>query len=288
MMVLTNDEKIGHKKGLIFDIQRFSLHDGPGIRTLIFLKGCQLRCRWCSNPEGQIGGMQLLFNKKKCNLCKECIKCCPKNANTLENKKIIHNKRLCVLCGKCVLSCSPGARSISGKWMTTAEIISILSDDEVFFRNSGGGVTLGGGEPTYQYDFVSDLLRQLKNVNINTAIETCGYIEWKKLDQLLENIDLVIFDLKHVDNEKHLKYTGVSNAAILDNLVRLIKIKKNMIVRITLIPGFNDSKTEKAQIIKFIRSIDKNIEIEYLYYHEYGKFKYDLIDRSYEFNKNGS
>lgn len=285
--MLNSDEKSREKKGLIFDIQRFSLHDGPGIRTLIFLKGCHLSCKWCSNPEGQIGEMQLLFNKRKCSLCKECIYCCPENASTLENGKIVYNRRLCVLCGKCALTCSSGARSISGKWMTVTEVISILNDDEVFFRNSGGGVTLGGGEPTYQYDFVSELLGQLKNININTAIETCGYIEWKKLEQLLEKIDWVIFDIKHTDNEKHIKYTGIPNVIILDNLERLLKIRKNVIVRITLIPGFNDGITEKAKIVSFIRSLDENVKIEYLNYHEFGKFKYDLIDRSYEFNING-
>jgi pyruvate formate lyase activating enzyme len=284
--VLNCDEKNRQKKGLIFDIQRFSLHDGPGIRTLIFLKGCHLSCKWCSNPEGQTGKVQLLFDKRKCILCKKCIYCCPENANILENGKIVYNRKLCILCEKCTFTCFPGARSISGKWMTASEIVSILNDDEVFFRNSGGGVTLGGGEPTYQYDFTSELLELLKNDNINTAIETCGYIEWKKLEQLLEKIDWVIFDIKHIDDEKHIKYTGTSNKMILDNLKRLLKIKKNIIVRITLIPGFNDSKTENEQIVNFIRSLNENVKIEYLSYHEYGIFKYDLIDRLYDFNKN--
>ena len=275
---------IHQNKGLIFDIQRFSIHDGPGIRTLIFLKGCDLRCKWCSNPEGQVFEIQQLFDKRKCNLCLECVKCCPEKANKLENGIIVYHRDLCSLCGRCVLNCISGARNISGKWMNVSEILNIVNEDEVFFRNSGGGVTLGGGEPTYQYNFISELLQELKNLNINTAIETCGYIEWKKLERLLGKIDWIIFDLKHIDYKKHRKYTGVSNKIILENLERLLKIKKNVIVRITLIPGFNDSKKEKEQIISFIRSLDETVIIDYLDYHELGKFKYGLLDRKYEFS----
>jgi pyruvate formate lyase activating enzyme len=272
------------KKGLIFNIQRFSLHDGPGIRTLIFLKGCSLSCKWCSNPEGQSGEIQLLFDIRKCSLCLGCLKVCPENANRIEDKKIIHSRDLCKSCGKCVSACYSGARNLAGKWITVQEIIETLDKDEVFFRNSVGGVTLGGGEPTYQYDFIRELLNELKRYNINTAIETCGFIAWEKLAAILDKIDWVIFDLKHIDNEKHKKYTGVSNRIILENLEKLLKVKKNVIVRLTFIPGFNDSKTEKDMLVSFIRSLNRDSLIESLNYHEYGKFKYALIDRPYEFN----
>ena len=278
---------IHQNKGLIFDIQRFSIHDGPGIRTLIFLKGCDLHCKWCSNPEGQVFEIQQLFDNRKCILCLECVKSCPEKANKLENGNIVYHRNLCNLCGKCVSNCISGARNILGKWMKVSEILDIVNEDEVFFRNSGGGVTLGGGEPTYQYDFISELLQELKNLNINTAIETCGYIEWEKFKRLLDKIDWVIFDLKHIDDKKHKKYTGVSNKIILDNLERLLRIKKNIIVRLTLISGFNDSKKEKEQIVNFIKSLDKSVIIDYLDYHELGKFKYGLVGREYEFYKTG-
>ena len=276
----------GHKKGLVFNIQRFSIHDGPGIRTLIFLKGCNLRCEWCSNPEGQEYEVQVLFNKRKCTLCGECVKCCPENANRIENGEIIYNRELCRSCGKCVSACLSGARSLSGKWMSISEIIDIVFEDEVFIRHSGGGVTLSGGEPTYQYDFVSELLEHLKRNNIHTAIETCGYIKWEKLKTLLNKIDLILFDLKHIDDKKHEAFTGVSNKLIIDNLKRLIKAKEDITVRVTLVPGFNDSKIEKENIEGFIRSLGKEVRIEYLKYHEMGKLKYDLLGRPYGFNKN--
>jgi pyruvate formate lyase activating enzyme len=281
--ILSQNKKFG--KGLIFNMQRFSLHDGPGIRTLIFFKGCSLRCEWCSNPEGQSGEIQLFFDRRKCSLCLECLKVCPKNANRVENKKIIHDRDLCKFCGKCISTCFSEARNLSGKWITVPEIIEALDKDEVFFRNSGGGVTLGGGEPTFQYDFIRELLNELKKYNINTAIETCGFLAWGKLEVILDKIDWVIFDLKHINDEKHKKYTSVSNRMILENLEKLLKVKKNVIVRLTVVPGFNDSKAEKEMMVSFIRSLDRDVCIDFLPYHEYGKFKYALIDREYEFNK---
>jgi glycyl-radical enzyme activating protein len=276
------------KKGLIFDIQRFSLHDGPGIRTLVFLKGCFLRCKWCANPEGQNFESEMLFDNRKCIICKKCVEICPNKANEYDEKinKIVYYRSKCKLCGKCINNCLVDARRIAGKWYSASEIVDIAIEDEVFFRNSGGGITLGGGEPTFQYDFIYELLGKLKKKNINTAIETCGFTKWGKLNSIASLTDWIIFDIKHIDSKKHIIYTGVSNTIILKNLEKLLKVKKNVIVRLTLITGFNDSKAEKEKIIDFVRSINKNVSIDYINYHEYGKFKYNLLDRSYEFNRN--
>ena len=268
-------------RGLIFNIQRFSIHDGPGIRTTIFFKGCPLACLWCCNPEGQKSEKELLVNKNKCVLCKKCIEVCPSGANSLLENEILHDPSLCTLCEKCIKQCLPGARKIYGKLYSTGEIIDILEKDENFFRNTSGGVTLSGGEPIYQYGFISELLLECKKNYINTAIETCGYCDWEKLENLSKITDLIIFDLKHVDDIKHKKHTGKSNDKILGNLEKLSKIKKNILLRITQIPGFNDSEEDQRKIKSFIDSLEKDIDIEYLKYHEFGKFKYGLLNRKY-------
>ena len=272
-------------KGLLFGIQRFSVHDGPGIRTLIFFKGCSMRCDWCSNPEGQYSKQEMFFDKRKCLLCKQCILICPNNANEYIKGKIRYNRNKCSLCGKCLEVCSGEARSVVGEWISIDQIIGILNEDEVFFRNSGGGVTLGGGEPLYQYNFIKKLILKCKEENINTAVETSGYIGWEKFESLLGGIDYILFDIKHVDDKKHKRFTGVSNKIILENLNSLLSTGKRVIVRITKIPNFNSSLDDIKKIETYIRSISKNIKIEYLKYHEYGKFKYELLGRSYIFNK---
>lgn len=274
-------------KGLIFDIQKFSLHDGPGIRTLIFLKGCFLRCKWCSNPEGQAYKCEILFDERKCIKCGECIEVCKNNANKLDPvlNKVIFNRDACKLCGNCIDACVIGARILSGKWYDISEILEIVLKDEIFYRNSNGGVTLGGGEPTFQFEFTLALLKEFKKNNINTAIETCGFIEWKKFEKIISFSDWVLFDFKNLNNERHLEFTGVSNRQILKNLKNLLKIKENIIIRITLVPGFNDKKNEVIKMVEFIKSIRENIKMEFINYHELGKFKYSLIGRRYNFSK---
>lgn len=273
------------EKGLIFDIQNFSLHDGPGIRTLIFLKGCFLRCKWCANPEGQVFKVDMLFDSRKCTRCGQCIIACKSNASRLDtgSNEIMFDRNACKLCGDCIKVCLSGARNISGLWYSISEIIDLVLLDETFYRNSGGGVTLGGGEPTFQFVYTFNLLKELKHYNINTAIETCGFINWEKFKKILPFCDLVIFDFKHLDNKKHKQFTGVSNVRIKRNLKNLLDSKKNIIVRITLIPGFNDSEKEKKLMVDFIRAIRKDVKIEFLKYHEFGKFKYNLLGKNYEF-----
>jgi len=275
------------EKGLVFDIQRLSWHDGPGIRTLIFLKGCFLRCVWCANPEGQFFRKEMLFDKRKCIKCGECIKVCKNNANKLDTvlNEMILDRDACKLSGNCVNACIVGARLLSGKRYSISELLEIVLKDEIFYRNSGGGVTLSGGEPTFQFEFTLEFLKELKRNNINTAIETCGFTEWEKFKQIAAYSDWVLFDFKNLDNEKHLRFTGVSNKKILNNLKKLLGLKDNVIIRITLVPGFNDMEEEKQRMIEYIKNIRKDIKIEFINYHELGKYKYYLLDRVYDFSK---
>ncbi len=269
-------------EGLIFDIQRFSIHDGPGIRTLLFFKGCPLRCSWCSNPEGQAGKEEILYNEARCIRCGRCLAECRNGAVKLEGPKILYNRDVCVMCGRCVEKCAGRARSISGRRMGVPQIIGILEKDEIFFRNSGGGVTLGGGEPTYQYDFALALLSECRRNNIHTSLETCGYLEWGKLSILLEYVDLVLYDVKHIDDAKHKRFTSVSNELILSNLKNILKMKQDIVIRVPVVPGFNDA--DKKMIEEFVGSIESGAGIEYINYHEYGKFKYGLLGRNCTYN----
>jgi len=271
------------KYGLIFDIQRFSVHDGPGIRTLLFFKGCPLRCQWCSNPEGRVREQQILYNSRRCIACNGCVAVCHTGASSMINGTMVYDRKKCIVCGKCIEVCPSGARTLSGKWITVDEVMDVIEKDRVFFRHSGGGITLGGGEPTYQPEFAEALLTECRRNNIHTAIETCGYADWKIFSLLLEKTDLVLFDIKHIDDSKQRHYTGASNRIILDNLDKLLMTNKKIVVRITLIPHFNDSKEEKEKIVDFIKSKRRNVEIEYLFYHKYGLYKYELLGERYPY-----
>ncbi|MGQ9569538.1 MAG: glycyl-radical enzyme activating protein [Thermodesulfovibrionales bacterium] len=272
-----------NRSGLVFDIQRFSIHDGPGIRTLVFLKGCPMRCSWCSNPEGQIMEKELLYNTNWCITCGRCVEVCSHKASTLEDVKIVFNRTLCIECGQCVSVCPSGARTVSGSWMKVSTIMKIIEKDEAFYRHSGGGVTLGGGEPAYQPAFARALLDECRRCGIHTAVETCGYAQWETLYGVLKSADLVFYDIKHIDDEKHIRNTGVSNSLILENFERLLKTSVRVIVRVTLIPCFNDSESDRNLILGFIRAKGGDVQLEYLHYHGYGIHKYELLGRRYQY-----
>ncbi len=226
-------------------------------------------------------GQQILYNSRRCIACNGCVAVCHTGASSMINGTMVYDRKKCIVCGKCIEICPSGARTLSGKWITVDEVMDVIEKDRVFFRHSGGGVTLGGGEPTYQPEFAAALLTECRRNNIHTAIETCGYADWKTFSLLLEKTDLVLFDIKHIDDSKQRQYTGASNRIILDNLDKLFKSNKKIIVRITLIPHFNDSKEEKEKIVNFVGSKRKNVEIEYLYYHKYGLHKYELLGGRY-------
>ncbi len=273
-----------YMRGLVYDIQRYSVDDGPGIRTLVFMKGCPLRCEWCANPESQSGEPQVMYYQEICKGCGKCLASCPKNCiKEHPVYGLVIDEAKCDNCGICVNSCYYGARKLIGKLMSVDEVIEIIMKDIDFYINSGGGVTISGGEPLMQYCFVKNLLIKCKKNGINTAIETCGYAEWEAFESVLPYLDLIFFDYKHFDPLIHKKFTGRSNELIKNNLIKLKEKFKNIIVRIPYIPGFNSSLEDLEKMFCDIEAMDlKNVEV--LPYHRIGREKYSGLGREYLFD----
>ena len=274
-------------KLLIFDVQRFSIHDGPGIRTTIFMKGCPLQCDWCSNPESQHIAPEIMFDRSRCIKCGGCLKVCPTCATFELEGEIRINREACIACGQCVKVCNGEARQIAGRYMTIEELVEEVKKDELFYRNSGGGVTISGGEPSIQVNATRDLLKRLQENGLHTTLDTCGHANREDLEKILSYVDLVLFDLKHMDSEKHREYTGFSNEVILDNLELIVSKGIPTWVRIAIIPGYNDSEEnikEMARFISWLNSMKPNviIEVNLLPYHNLGTSKYKSLGREYK------
>ena len=273
-------------EGNIFDIQRFSIHDGPGIRTTIFFKGCPLKCFWCHNPESQNPNPEIGFYANKCLKCGICETICPLGACHLLNPKRIDREK-CNLCGLCVEQCPSSALKMIGRETTIEEILKEVAQDEVFYQQSGGGVTLSGGEPLYQYDFALALAKRLKILSYHLTLDTSGYYQGNDSDLTIllnfaQGVDLILYDIKMIDDQKHQKYTGISNLTILENASILsLKYPKKMIFRYPLIPGLNDSP-EDINLLKGFLSSLSNTVLEILPYHRIGISKYCLIGKEYE------
>ena len=255
-------------KAMIFDIQRNSFVDGPGIRTTVFFKGCNLRCKWCHNPESQSFEKQMMFYKDKCTGCGKCREVCP---NHLQS---------CDFCGKCELYCPAEARKICGREYTSDEVFAEVIKDKAFYDNSGGGVTFSGGECMLQLDFLCEILKKCKAAGIHTAVDTAGNVPWKSFEKILPFTDLFLYDIKAFGAELHRKGTGVSNELILENLKNLSG-KADIIVRIPVIGGYNDNDEEIRQIADFLKQI-KIIKAELLPYHAMGEHKYTALGRNTE------
>lgn len=261
-------------------IEKFALFDGPGIRTVVFFKGCPLKCLWCSNPETQRKENEIYFNSKKCIGCKKCIEVCKQGA--IGQEGIDYNK--CNLCGSCVKFCPSNALNFTAKEMTVEEVFSEIIKDRHFYKTSGGGVTVSGGEILLNTPFVLEFFKLCKEEYINTAIETSGYGSYDKLLEISNLSDCIMFDIKHMNNEEHIKLTGVGNKVILENLERLAKVHKNIIIRVPLIKNINDMKENISKIIKF--AIKNEIkEIHLLPYHTLGLEKYKLLNKEYNMPK---
>lgn len=254
---------------MIFDIERNSYVDGPGIRTTVFLKGCPLSCVWCHNPESQSFEKQIMFYKSKCIGCGKCREVCPNNLKS------------CDFCGKCELYCPADARKICGKEYTIDEVLKEIVKDKPFYENSGGGVTLSGGEPLAQYDFSLELLKKAKENGMHTAIETCGYAEKSKILEIAKYVDLFLFDCKETDQELHKKYTGVDNKIILDNLKALSDAGSKIILRCPIIPGFNDRAEHFKGISEIAGKLSGIEHIEIEPFHPLGESKYSALSREY-------
>lgn len=278
------DEK-EEKKGIIFDIQRFSIHDGPGIRTTVFFKGCPLRCLWCQNPEGLIKEQEMVFTLRKCIGCRHCIEVCPEGAITEQDGGRSIDRSLCSLCGECVKVCPSTALEISGRWMVVSEVMEEIEKDMSFYKTSGGGVTLSGGEPTFQPQFCIALLKNCQLMGIHTALDTCAYQKWDVLDEVLNHVDLVLYDIKHIDDTKHKQFTGVSSKPMLDNIRRIDSKEIPVIVRIPIIPGFTDSEDNIEAIVRFVANLKNVIQIDLLPYHGLEKSKYEKLELVYQLDK---
>lgn len=275
-------------KGLVFNIERYAIHDGPGIRTLVFMKGCSLRCLWCDNPEGQSRKPQLMFFPGMCISCRYCVNVCPKQATYFSKQGTIEiDRKLCVNCGECTRRCYAGARTLCGKYMTVGEVLNEVLKDDVFYQNTGGGVTLSGGEPAMQAEFSRLLLKACKEKQIDTAVETSGYATWGNFRRVLEFTDLVLFDLKCMNAEKHHQLTGKSNNLILTNLRRLSRETNiSTIVRRVIVPGYNDSKEDIEFMCEFIIRNGLRIKkLEFLPFHNLGLSKYKILGKNDQLEK---
>lgn len=270
-------------KGLVYDIQRFAIHDGPGIRTLVYMKGCPLKCLWCSSPQTQKFSTEILYTESKCEKCLRCVDECPKKAIIFSDKeKIKIDRKLCNTCGQCVEICPNQALKLIGDQRTVEELFQDVMKDSNFYRRSNGGVTIGGGEPTMQHEFVADLLKKCKETYVHTALETCGYVKWENLEKILEYVDLLHFDIKHMDTLEHKKITGVPNELILENAKKAAKMRP-IIIRIPLIPGYNDSEENLLNTGKFAAGLGENLlRVELLPFHKFGTGNYEQLGREYE------
>jgi pyruvate formate lyase activating enzyme len=270
-------------EGIVFNIQRFSIQDGPGIRTTVFLKGCPLHCAWCSNPESQNFGPEIVHRDSLCTKCGLCIGICPEKAISIRDKGISIDRKICTNCGDCVSVCLPGALKILGQTMSAREVFREIKKDADFYRNSGGGITASGGEPLTQPDFVAALFKLCQDNGIDTCIETCGYASVEALEKVLPYTSLVLYDVKMGNGKSHRKWTGISNEKILLNLSRVIAGGVPVTIRVPLIPGINDSDQELKKIASIAAgSLKKPGKVELLPYHRFGMGKYQQLDREYE------
>jgi pyruvate formate lyase activating enzyme len=271
--------------GVIFDIKRYSIHDGPGIRTTIFFKGCPLNCWWCHNPESQAMEREQVLWLKRCIRCGACQEACEQGVISLEGDSPRTDSERCTLCGACVAACYAEAREIVGREMTVAQVMVEIERDIPFFDESGGGVTFSGGEPLAQGDFLEALLNACQESEIHTVLDTCGYAPWELLDRLRELVDLFLYDLKLMDDEKHCHYTGVSNALVIQNLRALAERGHPIVLRVPVIPGINDDEENMQLLGAFAADLPHLVQVDLLPYHHSATSKYERLERSYGLNQ---
>jgi pyruvate formate lyase activating enzyme len=267
--------------GTIFDIKKFSIHDGPGIRTTIFLKGCPLHCAWCHNPEGISPLKEIQFWNKRCISCHECVLACENQAIKILDGKLFRDPELCQGCGSCAEICPAEATEIIGQTMSVSDVLREIEKDVLYYDQSGGGVTFSGGEPLLQITFLEAILRACKDHGIHTTVDTSGFVKYQNFQRLNPLTDLYLFDIKIIDNDRHLNFTGVPNQLILENLTKLSKSGVEIIVRIPIIPGVNDDDENIDKIGEYIISLDRNHLVNILPYHCAAADKYERMNHKY-------
>jgi pyruvate formate lyase activating enzyme len=257
------------------------VHNGPGIRTLVQFKGCPLHCIWCSTPESQSHKTEIAVFPGKCIHCNRCSDVCPLNAIQLSATTLNINREICDACGKCAEVCNTGALNIIGKMMTVEEIVKEVKKDEIFYKHSKGGVTLSGGEPLLEIEFTLALLKSLFENRINVGVDTCGYVSSGDIEMTLPYVNFFLWDLKIMDERKHLDFTGVSNKLILDNLKLVSKKKVPVYIRIPVIPGYNDTEENIMDTCEFAQGLESLVEIDLLPLHHLGEARYASLNRLY-------
>ena len=271
--------------GLIFDIKRYAIHDGPGIRTTVFLKGCPLKCWWCHNPEGIYRESVLMFFEYKCMKCHTCARVCPIGAITFESENSTPhiNRQICNNCGICSSVCPTEALRLVGREITIKELMKEIEKDILFYDNSGGGVTFSGGEPLFQHQFLIEALKECKKRGIHTVLDTSGYAPENVFSSVLDYVDVFLYDLKLADNEEHIIYTGVSNVLIINNLRMLVDTGrgKDVILRFPIIPGITDTEKNIDDLVEFVSSLKSIREIDLLPFHDVSE-KYNRLGIEYK------
>ena len=265
--------------GMVFDIKRFSIHDGPGIRTTVFFKGCPLSCWWCHNPESQATEPEMMFRENRCIRCRACQAVCKQSAISWDGDVISTDMEKCTLCGVCVEACYAEAREMIGREMSVAQVIAEIERDIAFYDESAGGVTFSGGEPLWQRDFLLDLLRACQEKEIHTAVDTCGFATWETVDSVREYVDLFLYDLKLMNDARHQKFTAVSNELILSNLRALAEPGENIVLRVPIIPEINDDDESLRQLGAFAATLPNVNQMSLLPYHPTAVDKYRLLHK---------
>ncbi len=272
----------GSETGMIFNLQKFSLHDGPGIRTVVFLKGCPLRCKWCSNPESQFAGSQLLWDSARCLRCGGCAALCSEQAISFTGSAVRISVDRCRACGACARSCPGQALKLEGERRTADSIVEECLQDLDFYEESGGGVTLSGGEPLLQPEFSAALLKVLKSKGIHTAMETTGCVPPQIFQSVSPYLDLLLFDIKHWDGDRHREGTGRSNRLPLENMQSAIRAGKKVLPRLPVIPGYNDSLKDAAGFSSRLKEAGAQ-EVQLLPFHQFGERKYEMLGQAYSY-----
>jgi pyruvate formate lyase activating enzyme len=268
-------------QNIVIEIQRWSISDGPGTRTVVFLKGCPLHCSWCANPESQNPLPQMGLFSNRCVECNACARECPEGIASPVKERTLFNDN-CIQCGRCIAVCHSNARTWLGEEMSASRVMETVKKDMVFYRKSSGGVTFSGGEPLLHPSFLKEMIEGCQQLGIHTAIETCGFFDWVSAESTISQVDFIMFDIKHMDDDRHKQLTGVSNRRILENAEKTGRLDTPMVIRIPVIPSLNDDKENIRATARFVRRhISNAVGIEILPYHPLGLLKYEALGLDY-------